>query len=116
MFYGLYQPPRKKWELKKRRSWDYFETFWHELCMGWTTRNNEKSGSYPSLKLAVEIQSSALWNSGIRLVHLLGLDSPNGHPGFKFYPQKILFLEWGIDFEIQFLGFLAKKWEKHEIF
>ena len=27
--------------------------------MGWTTRNNEKSGSYPSLKLAVEIQSSA---------------------------------------------------------
>ena len=26
--------------------------------MGWTTRNHEKSGSYPSLKLAVEIQSS----------------------------------------------------------
>ena len=32
--------------------------------MGWTTRNNEKSGSYPSLKLAVEIQSSEGWNSG----------------------------------------------------
>ena len=26
--------------------------------MGWTTRNHEKSGSNPSLKLAVEIQSS----------------------------------------------------------
>ena len=28
--------------------------------MGWTTRNHEKSGSTPSLKLAVEIQSSVL--------------------------------------------------------
>ena len=40
------------------RSWKYFATFWHGLYMGWTTRNHDKSGSNPSLKLAVEIQSS----------------------------------------------------------
>ena len=33
--------------------------------MGWTTRNHEKSGSNPSLKLAVEIQSSALGSAEV---------------------------------------------------
>ena len=32
--------------------------------MGWTTRNHEKSGSNPSLKLAVEIQSSGRETDG----------------------------------------------------
>ena len=59
-FHDLYQPPRKKRELKKMRSWKYFAAFWPGLYMGWTTRNHEKSGSYPSLMLVVEIQSSVL--------------------------------------------------------
>ena len=56
-----------------------------------------------------------LSNSGIRLIHLLGLDSLSGHPGFKFYPQKNQFRKWGKNFEGQFLGFLAKKRKKRKI-
>ena len=52
--------PEKKRELKKMRSWKYFATFWHGLYMGWTTRNHDKSGSNPSLKLVVAIQSSVV--------------------------------------------------------
>ena len=51
----------KKCEYFKKRSGKFFALIYHGLHMGWTTRNRHKSGSTPSLKYKVQIQSSAQW-------------------------------------------------------
>ena len=54
---GLYLQPTKKWEFKKMRYGNFFALICHGLCTGWTTTNRQKSGSSPSLKIAVAIQN-----------------------------------------------------------
>ena len=48
----------KNGNIKKMRSWKFFALICHRLYMGRTTRNCHKSGSSPSLKYTVAIQSS----------------------------------------------------------
>ena len=65
----------KKGDYLKKRPWNFFALICHGLYMCWTTRNRHKSGSSPSLKYTVAIQSSGQRN-GRPLCWLFWLGSP----------------------------------------